>query len=80
MHSVVSLPIKLFHGCPLYRPAVSAVSAQLSGKYNEDNLTGRFRLKYAYNACRAGRWPLAVRQMNSELAATCPPLLVNVLI
>jgi hypothetical protein len=32
---------------------MSAISAQLSGKYNENNLTKRFRLKYAYNACGA---------------------------
>jgi hypothetical protein len=70
MHSVVPLPIKLFHGCPLYRPAVSAVSAvsaQLSGKYNENNLTGRFRLKYAYKACGAGRWPPAAGGAADEL-------------
>jgi hypothetical protein len=56
MQSVVPFPTELFHGYPLYRPAVSAVSAQLSGNYNENNLTERFRLKYAYNACGAGRW------------------------
>ena len=63
MQSVVPFNTESVLGYPLYRPA--AISAELSGKYNENNLTERFRLKYAYNGCGAGRrcslnWPLLV--------------------
>jgi hypothetical protein len=75
IQSAFPFNIELLHGCPLYRPASRSISALLSGKYNENNFTKRFRLKYVYNACQAGRWlhALMQRQMNSELAATGPP-------